>query len=156
MAKGKDKAEAKNDKAEAKNGKAEAKNGKIKREVYELEVERLHTELVKLQQYVKARGLRVVVIFEGRDAAGKGGVIKTITQDLNPRVARVAALPAPSDRERTQWYFQRYVEQLPAGGEMVLFDRSWYNRAGVERVMGFCTRRSTRSSCARARCSRRC
>ena len=132
MAKGKDKAEAKND-------KAEAKNGKIKREVYELEVERLHTELVKLQQYVKARGLRVVVIFEGRDAAGKGGVIKTITQDLNPRVARVAALPAPSDRERTQWYFQRYVEQLPAGGEMVLFDRSWYNRAGVERVMGFCT-----------------
>ena len=117
----------------------EPKGGKVKREVYEREVERLHTELVKLQQYVKARGLRVVVIFEGRDAAGKGGVIKTITQDLNPRVARVAALPAPSDRERTQWYFQRYVEQLPAGGEMVLFDRSWYNRAGVERVMGFCT-----------------
>jgi polyphosphate kinase 2 len=115
------------------------KGGKIKREIYEREIERLHTELVKLQQYVKARGLRVVVIFEGRDAAGKGGVIKTITQDLNPRVARVAALPAPSDRERTQWYFQRYVEQLPAGGEMVLFDRSWYNRAGVERVMGFCT-----------------
>ncbi len=124
--------------AKAKDG-AEAKSGKIKREVYEREIERLHTELVKLQQYVKARGLRVVVIFEGRDAAGKGGVIKTITQDLNPRVARVAALPAPSDRERTQWYFQRYVEQLPAGGEMVLFDRSWYNRAGVERVMGFCT-----------------
>ena len=117
----------------------EPKGGKVKREVYEREVERLHTELVKLQQYVKVRGLRVVVIFEGRDAAGKGGVIKTITQDLNPRVARVAALPAPSDRERTQWYFQRYVEQLPAGGEMVLFDRSWYNRAGVERVMGFCT-----------------
>ena len=107
--------------------------------MYERELERLHTELVKLQQYVKTRGLRVVVVFEGRDAAGKGGVIKTITQDLNPRVARVAALPAPSDRERTQWYFQRYVEQLPAGGEMVLFDRSWYNRAGVERVMGFCT-----------------
>ena len=117
----------------------ESKGGKVKREVYEREVARLHTELVKLQQYVKARGLRVVVIFEGRDAAGKGGVIKTITQDLNPRVARVAALPAPSDRERTQWYFQRYIEQLPAGGEMVLFDRSWYNRAGVERVMGFCT-----------------
>ena len=117
----------------------ESSGGKVKREVYEREVERLHTELVKLQQYVKVRGLRVVVIFEGRDAAGKGGVIKTITQDLNPRVARVAALPAPSDRERTQWYFQRYVEQLPAGGEMVLFDRSWYNRAGVERVMGFCT-----------------
>jgi polyphosphate kinase 2 len=120
-------------------GKPEAGSGKIKREVYEREIERLHTELVKLQQYVKAHGLRVVVIFEGRDAAGKGGVIKTITQDLNPRVARVAALPAPSDRERTQWYFQRYVEQLPSGGEMVLFDRSWYNRAGVERVMGFCT-----------------
>jgi polyphosphate kinase 2 len=120
-------------------GKPEPGSGKIKREVYEREIERLHTELVKLQQYVKAHGLRVVVIFEGRDAAGKGGVIKTITQDLNPRVARVAALPAPSDRERTQWYFQRYVEQLPSGGEMVLFDRSWYNRAGVERVMGFCT-----------------
>ena len=121
--------------------KADKQEGprKIKRDFYEQEIERLHTELVKLQQYVKTQGLRVVVIFEGRDAAGKGGVIKTITQDLNPRVARVAALPAPSDRERTQWYFQRYVEQLPAGGEMVLFDRSWYNRAGVERVMGFCT-----------------
>ena len=112
---------------------------KLKRKRFDEEVERLHVELVKLQEYVKARGLRVVVIFEGRDAAGKGGVIKTITQDLNPRVCRVAALPAPNDRERTQWYFQRYVAQLPAGGEMVLFDRSWYNRAGVERVMGFCT-----------------
>jgi polyphosphate kinase 2 len=112
---------------------------KLKRKRYDEEVERLHVELVKLQEYVKARGLRVVVVFEGRDAAGKGGVIKTITQDLNPRVCRVAALPAPSDRERTQWYFQRYVAELPAGGEMVLFDRSWYNRAGVERVMGFCT-----------------
>ncbi len=112
---------------------------KLKRKVYEKEVDRLHVELVKLQQYVKAQGLCVVVVFEGRDAAGKGGVIKTITQDLNPRVCRIAALPAPSDRERTQWYFQRYVEQLPAGGEIVLFDRSWYNRAGVERVMGFCT-----------------
>jgi polyphosphate kinase 2 len=118
---------------------APRKDGKLKRKVYEKEVDRLHVELVKLQEYVKARGLRVVVIFEGRDAAGKGGVIKTITQDLNPRVCRIAALPAPSDRERTQWYFQRYVEQLPAGGEVVLFDRSWYNRAGVERVMGFCS-----------------
>jgi polyphosphate kinase 2 len=112
---------------------------KLKRKRFDDEVDRLHVELVKLQEYVKARGLRVVVIFEGRDAAGKGGVIKTITQDLNPRVCRVAALPAPSDRERTQWYFQRYVAELPSGGEMVLFDRSWYNRAGVERVMGFCT-----------------
>jgi polyphosphate kinase 2 len=112
---------------------------KLKRSVYEEEVARLHVELVKLQQHVKATGERVVVVFEGRDAAGKGGVIKAITQDMNPRVCRVAALPAPSDRERTQWYFQRYVAELPAGGEIVLFDRSWYNRAGVERVMGFCT-----------------
>jgi polyphosphate kinase len=121
------------------NGRVPAAAPKLKRKRYDEEVERLHIELVKLQEYVKARGLRVVVVFEGRDAAGKGGVIKTITQDLNPRVCRVAALPAPSDRERTQWYFQRYVAELPSGGEMVLFDRSWYNRAGVERVMGFCT-----------------
>jgi polyphosphate kinase len=113
--------------------------GKIKRAFYEQEIERLHVELVKLQQYVKQQGLRVVIIFEGRDAAGKGGVIKTITQDMNPRVCRIAALPAPTERQRTQWYFQRYVAQLPAAGEIVLFDRSWYNRAGVERVMGFCT-----------------
>ena len=117
----------------------DGKTGKLKRAVYDEEVERLHVELVKLQEYVKSQGLKVVIIFEGRDAAGKGGVIKTLTQDLNPRVCRVAALPAPSDRERTQWYFQRYVGELPSGGEMVLFDRSWYNRAGVERVMGFCT-----------------
>ncbi|HUI61527.1 MAG TPA: polyphosphate kinase 2, partial [Steroidobacteraceae bacterium] len=96
-------------------------------------------ELIKLQEYVRVNGLKVVIIFEGRDAAGKGGVIKRITQRLNPRVCRVAALPAPNDRERTQWYFQRYAVHLPAAGEMVLFDRSWYNRAGVERVMGFCT-----------------
>jgi polyphosphate kinase 2 len=115
------------------------KSRKLKRTVYEEEVDRLHVELVKLQEHVKSQGLKVVVIFEGRDAAGKGGVIKTITQDLNPRVCRIAALPAPNDRERTQWYFQRYVAQLPAAGEIVLFDRSWYNRAGVERVMGFCT-----------------
>jgi polyphosphate kinase len=125
--------------ADSTNGRSPATAPKLKRKVFDDEVDRLHVELVKLQEYVKARGLRVVVIFEGRDAAGKGGVIKTITQDLNPRVCRVAALPAPSDRERTQWYFQRYVAELPAGGEMVLFDRSWYNRAGVERVMGFCT-----------------
>ena len=121
------------------NGAVAPKRKRLKKAVYEPELERLTVELVKLQQYVKARGLRVVVVFEGRDAAGKGGVIKTIAQGLNPRVCRIAALPAPNDRERTQWYFQRYVEQLPAGGEIVLFDRSWYNRAGVERVMGFCT-----------------
>ena len=122
---------------------AEQKSGKpdrrIKRKAYEKELARLQVELVKLQEWVKLKGLKVVVLFEGRDAAGKGGVIKRITQRLNPRVARVAALPAPNDRERTQWYFQRYVSHLPAAGEMVLFDRSWYNRAGVERVMGFCS-----------------
>lgn len=98
----------------------------------------LQHELVRLQDWVQHKKLRVVVLFEGRDSAGKGGVIKRITQRLNPRVCRVVALPAPSERERTQWYFQRYVTHLPAGGEIVLFDRSWYNRAGVERVMGFC------------------
>jgi polyphosphate kinase len=100
---------------------------------------RLQGELVKLQDWIVHHKLKVVVLFEGRDAAGKGGVIKRITQRLNPRICRVAALPAPSERERSQWYFQRYVAHLPAGGEIVLFDRSWYNRAGVERVMGFCT-----------------
>lgn len=109
------------------------------RRLYFRELLRLQGELVKLQDWVVAKKLKVVVIFEGRDAAGKGGAIKRITQRLNPRVCRVAALPAPNDRERTQWYFQRYVSHLPAGGEIVLFDRSWYNRAGVERVMGFCT-----------------
>ena len=106
---------------------------------YFRELFRLQGELVKLQDWVAATKRKVVIIFEGRDAAGKGGVIKRITQRLNPRVCRVVALPAPNDRERTQWYFQRYVPHLPAGGEVVLFDRSWYNRAGVERVMGFCT-----------------
>jgi polyphosphate kinase len=106
---------------------------------YFRELFRLQGELVKLQDWVVASRHKVVILFEGRDAAGKGGVIKRITQRLNPRVCRVAALPAPNDRERTQWYFQRYVSHLPAAGEMVLFDRSWYNRAGVERVMGFCT-----------------
>jgi polyphosphate kinase 2 len=111
----------------------------IDRHVYFKELFRLQRELVKLQDWVVNRNLKVVVVFEGRDAAGKGGVIKRITQRLNPRVCRVAALPAPSARERSQWYFQRYTTHLPAGGEIVLFDRSWYNRAGVERVMGFCT-----------------
>ncbi len=106
---------------------------------YFRELLRLQGELVKLQDWVVATKQKVVILFEGRDAAGKGGVIKRITQRLNPRVCRVTALPAPNDRERTQWYFQRYVTHLPAAGEIVLFDRSWYNRAGVERVMGFCT-----------------
>jgi len=109
------------------------------RRTYFRELFRLQGELVKLQDWVVATGHKVVVLFEGRDAAGKGGVIKRITQRLNPRVCRVVALPAPNSRERTQWYFQRYVPHLPAGGEIVLFDRSWYNRAGVEKVMGFCT-----------------
>jgi polyphosphate kinase 2 len=112
---------------------------RAERRQYFRELFRLQGELVKLQSWVVASGQKVVILFEGRDAAGKGGVIKRITQRLNPRVARVAALPAPNDRERTQWYFQRYVSHLPAAGEIVLFDRSWYNRAGVERVMGFCT-----------------
>ena len=117
------------------------------RKFYFKELLRLQRELIKLQDWIVHKKLKVVVLFEGRDAAGKGGVIKRITQRLNPRVCRVAALPAPSERERTQWYFQRYAAHLPAGGEMVLFDRSWYNRAGVERVMGFCTRRAnTRNS----------
>jgi polyphosphate kinase len=109
------------------------------RKVYFRELLRLQGELIKLQDWVAANKQKVVILFEGRDAAGKGGVIKRITQRLNPRICRVAALPAPNERERTQWYFQRYVAHLPAGGEIVLFDRSWYNRAGVERVMGFCT-----------------
>ncbi|MDM0076936.1 polyphosphate kinase 2 [Variovorax sp. J2P1-59] len=112
---------------------------KAGRQAYFKELFRLQGELVKLQDWVQHSKQKVVILFEGRDAAGKGGVIKRITQRLNPRVVRVAALPAPNDRERTQWYFQRYVAHLPAAGEMVLFDRSWYNRAGVERVMGFCT-----------------
>ena len=113
--------------------------GKLRRKVYEAELARLQVELVKLQEWIRHEGLMVVVLFEGRDAAGKGGVIKRITQRTNPRICRVVALPAPTERERTQWYFQRYVAHLPAAGEMVLFDRSWYNRAGVERVMSFCT-----------------
>lgn len=117
----------------------EKQTPKLTKKRYEKELRRLQIELVKLQEWVKLNGLKVVVIFEGRDAAGKGGVIKRITQCLNPRVARVVALGVPTEREKTQWYFQRYIPYLPAAGEIVLFDRSWYNRAGVERVMGFCT-----------------
>ncbi|UCG88266.1 MAG: polyphosphate kinase 2 [Gemmatimonadota bacterium] len=120
-------------------GKAVAQTSKLTKAAYEKELARLQTELVKLQDWIKHEGLKVVVIFEGRDAAGKGGVIKRITERVSPRICRVVALPAPTEREKTQWYFQRYVAHLPAAGEMVLFDRSWYNRAGVERVMGFCT-----------------
>ncbi|WP_411149233.1 polyphosphate kinase 2 [Streptomyces sp. A30] len=108
--------------------------------MYERELLRLQVELVKLQEWVRAEGARLVVVFEGRDAAGKGSTIKRVTEHLNPRVARIVALPTPTERERTQWYFQRYVEHLPAAGEIVAFDRSWYNRAGVEHVMGFCTK----------------
>jgi len=115
------------------------KNGKLKTKFYERELVRLQEELIKLQYWVQEKGLRVVILFEGRDAAGKGGVIKRITERMNPRIARIVALGTPSDREKTQWWFQRYVAQLPAAGEIVLFDRSWYNRALVEHVMGFCT-----------------
>lgn len=120
------------------NGVFGGKNDQYRQQYFK-ELLRLQGELVKLQDWVQAKKLKVVVLFEGRDSAGKGGAIKRISQRLNPRVCRVAALPAPNDREVTQWYFQRYVSHLPAGGEMVLFDRSWYNRAGVEKVMGFCT-----------------
>jgi len=115
-----------------------AKLKKLSTREYEKELRLLQIEMVKLQEWVKAKGFKVVIIFEGRDAAGKGGCIKRITECLNPRYTRVAALPVPTEREKTQWYFQRYIAHLPAAGEMVLFDRSWYNRAGVERVMGFC------------------
>ncbi len=117
---------------------AEKPRKRLNREAYEAELARLQVELVKMHEWIKHRGLKVLVIFEGRDAAGKGGAIKRITEALNPRICRVVALTAPTERERTQWYFQRYVAHLPSAGEMVLFDRSWYNRAGVERVMGFC------------------
>ncbi|MDA1302406.1 MAG: polyphosphate kinase 2 [Proteobacteria bacterium] len=116
-----------------------SRSEKLDNRLYEKELERLQTELVKLQQWIFHKQLRVICVFEGRDAAGKGGAIKRITEPLNPRTCRVVALPAPSEVERTQWYFQRYVNHLPAAGEIVLFDRSWYNRAGVERVMGFCS-----------------
>jgi polyphosphate kinase len=114
-------------------------NGKLKRKEYEHELARLHVEFVKLQQWVVHKGLKVCIIFEGRDGAGKGGTIKAMTERVSPRIFRVVALPAPTEREKTQMYAQRYVQHLPAAGEIVIFDRSWYNRAGVERVMGFCT-----------------
>jgi polyphosphate kinase 2 len=119
--------------------KHEVEKKKLSKRFYEKELAKLQVELVKLQEWIKEKGLKVVVIFEGRDAAGKGGVIKRINQSLNPRICKVVALGTPTEREKTQWYFQRYVPHLPAAGEMVLFDRSWYNRAGVEKVMGFCT-----------------
>ncbi len=128
----------KDKKNSGKNHKSAA-NIKIANKDYERELAKLQIELVKLQEWIKEKGLKVVCIFEGRDAAGKGGVIKRITESLNPRICRVVALGTPTEREKTQWYFQRYVPHLPAAGEMVLFDRSWYNRAGVEHVMGFCT-----------------
>jgi polyphosphate kinase 2 len=131
---------AKTKQAKKSGGKAKKTSPpKIPDDIYEAEIFRLQTEFVKLQEWVKFSGARVVVIFEGRDGAGKGGTIKRITEYLNPRVVRITALPAPTDRERGQWYYQRYIAQLPAKGEIVLFDRSWYNRAGVEKVMGFCT-----------------
>ena len=116
-----------------------AEPSKMKRKKYEKELHRLHVELVKLQEWVRQEGLRIVVLFEGRDAAGKGGTIKRIAEAMNPRICRIVALGVPTEKEKTQWYFQRYVAHLPSAGEIVLFDRSWYNRAGVERVMGFCT-----------------
>ena len=114
-------------------------SARLSRELYEAELFRLQAELVKLQEWVRGEKARVVIVFEGRDAAGKGSVIKRVAEYLNPRIVRIAALPKPTERQRSQWYFQRYIEHLPAAGEIVLFDRSWYNRAGVERVMGFCT-----------------
>ncbi len=115
------------------------KEEKLSKKFYEEEIFRLQVELVKLQEWVTKKGLKVAVVFEGRDAAGKGGVIKRIIEHMSPRICNIVALPAPTEREKTQWYFQRYIAHLPAAGEIVLFDRSWYNRAGVERVMGFCT-----------------
>jgi polyphosphate kinase len=131
-------------KAKKNTSKAHAEPGKLGRKEYDKQLERLHIELVKLQQWVVAKGLKVVVVFEGRDGAGKGGTIKALTERVSPRVFRVVALPAPTDREKTQMYMQRYVCHLPAAGEVVIFDRSWYNRAGVERVMGFCTPEQSR------------
>ena len=130
---------AKHKKAEQAQPDAEHVAQKLSRKDYDKELERLHVELVKLQQWVVAKGLKVVVVFEGRDGAGKGGTIKAITERVSPRVFRVVALPAPTERQKSQMYMQRYVAHLPAAGEVVIFDRSWYNRAGVERVMGFCT-----------------
>ena len=132
----------KKSKHEDKSGKSpEARKTKLSNKEYEAEIFKLHAELVKLQYWVKEKGLRVIVVFEGRDAAGKGGVIKRITERVSPRIFRVVALPTPTDREKSQYYPQRYIQHFPAAGEVVIFDRSWYNRAGVERVMKFCTKR---------------
>jgi polyphosphate kinase len=117
----------------------EDRSSRVPKKRYDKELKRLQTELVKMEDWVAATGARIVVVFEGRDAAGKGGTIKRITQYMNPRITRIVALPKPTERERTQWYFQRYIDELPAAGEIVLFDRSWYNRAGIEKVLGFCT-----------------
>jgi polyphosphate kinase 2 len=126
-------------KTSTKNRAKDSSTERLPKKPYEKELSRLQVELVNLQEWVRTEGERLVVVFEGRDAAGKGGTTKRVAQYLNPRIARIVALPAPTERQRGQWYFQRYVEQLPGAGEIVLFDRSWYNRAGVERVMGFCT-----------------
>jgi polyphosphate kinase len=126
--------------ASAAESKADRPDGKMKRKVYEKELRKLQVELCELQEWVKYKGLRIIILFEGRDAAGKGGTIKAITEVVSPRVFRVVALPAPSDREKTQMFIQRYIERFPAAGEIVIFDRSWYNRGGVEYVMGFCGR----------------
>src|SRR5689334_23833487 len=123
------------------NGKADSK---MKRKLYDKELRKLQVELCHLQEWVKAKGLKIIIIFEGRDAAGKGGTIKALTERVSPRVFRIVALPAPSDREKTQMYMQRYIERFPAAGEIVIFDRSWYNRAGVEYVMGFATKEQHR------------
>jgi len=131
---------AKHDGKSVTSGKSPSPQGRVPRQTYEAELARLQAELVKLQEWARASGARIVIIFEGRDAAGKGSTIKRVTEFLNPRMARIAALPTPTAHEETQWYFQRYVAQLPSAGEIVLFDRSWYNRAGVEHVMGFCTK----------------
>jgi polyphosphate kinase len=127
-------------KAATKNPAPPSGAARMPKKLYEDELYRLQAELMKVQEWVRAEGARIVVVFEGRDAAGKGGAIKRVTQYLNPRVARIVALPAPTERERSQWYFQRYIDHLPSAGEIVLLDRSWYNRAGVEHVMGFCTK----------------
>ena len=124
------------------------KNGKMKRKTYEKELHKLQVQLCHLQEWVKAKGLKIIIVFEGRDAAGKGGTIKAITERVSPRVFRLVALPAPSDREKSQLFMQRYIQRFPAAGEIVIFDRSWYNRAGVECVMGFCTSMSASSSSA--------
>ena len=136
--------------------RGKGKPKKISNSAYEKALAQQQIELVKLQEWVKHTGHRVAIVFEGRDAAGKGGTIKRITEALNPRICQVVALPAPTEREKTQWYFQRYVPHLPAAGEIIIFDRSWYNRAGVERVMGFVPTRNTGNSCAAVRSLNAC